>query len=72
VPAPKKRAYVAGLVLIAACALTPLAVGNGDPASHVLYTQNVYLPYEAPPVSAANALKRRWQPAPRGRVIHGP
>jgi hypothetical protein len=58
VPAPKKRACVAGLVLIAAGALAPLAAGNGDPASHVLYTQNVYLPYEAPPVSAAKALKR--------------
>lgn len=57
-PAPKKRACVAGLVLIAAGALAPLAAGNGDPASHVLYTQNVYLPYEPPPVSAAKALKR--------------
>jgi hypothetical protein len=55
---PKKRACVAGLLLTAALALAPLAAGNGDPASDVLYTQNVYLPYAAPTTSTARALKR--------------
>ena len=46
-------------VIAAACvSVVPTASADGDPASDVLYTQNVYLPYERPPHAAATALEQ--------------
>jgi hypothetical protein len=41
-----------------ALALVGVARGDGDPASDVLWSQNVYFPYPPPSVKAQNALKR--------------
>jgi hypothetical protein len=46
------------LLLVAVGCMAGTAAANGDPASDVLLTENVYLPYEAPSTSAANALQR--------------
>ena len=50
------RAAFLGVIVAAFVCLVPTASADGDPASDVLYTQNVYLPYEAPPRAAAKAL----------------
>jgi hypothetical protein len=39
------------------------AGADGDPASDVLYTESVYLPYDAPPPAAATALKKAVESA---------
>jgi hypothetical protein len=40
-----------------------MAAANGDPASDVLLTQNMYLPYEAPSASTAKRLSRAVESA---------
>jgi hypothetical protein len=58
------RAAACLAVVIAVCAATlPAALADGDPASDVLYIQNVYLPYDAPPPSAAATLKKAIESA---------
>jgi hypothetical protein len=47
---------ILALVLLTLCVFVGLARADGDPASDVLYTTNTYLPYDAPPASAATAL----------------
>jgi hypothetical protein len=50
-----RAAVVASAAALAALALVPAALADGDPASDVLYTQSVFLPFESPvpkPVSA--------------------
>jgi hypothetical protein len=51
-----RRLGAGGLVLLACVAGTARA--DGDPASDVLYTENEYLPYDAPPAAAASSLKK--------------
>ena len=46
------------LVLVAFGCMAGTAAGNGDPASDVLYVDNVYFPYEPPSASTAKALER--------------
>jgi hypothetical protein len=50
---------VAGLALAAciAAVLVPQASADGDPASDVLYLQDVFVPYSGPSKSAADALR---------------
>ncbi len=51
-------------VLLAALAcLAGNAVADGDPASDILYTNDVYLPYDAPSASTAAALKQAVEAA---------
>jgi len=45
------------LAVLALTLVAGAARADGDPASDVLYTDNVYLPYDAPSASAATALK---------------
>jgi hypothetical protein len=45
------------LMLAALYVAAGAARADGDPASDVLYVSNTYLPYDAPPASAATALK---------------
>jgi hypothetical protein len=47
-----------GFLFVAFACAVGTAAADGDPASDVLYTENVYLPYEAPPSAAATALKK--------------
>lgn len=50
-----RAAVVASAATLAALALVPAALADGDPASDVLYTQRVFLPFESPvpkPVSS--------------------
>jgi hypothetical protein len=58
-----RRRRQAALVLVAFCVVVPSAAANGDPASDVLPTQNIYLPYEAPSAAAAKTLKRAVEAA---------
>jgi hypothetical protein len=51
------------LAVIAVLCLAGTAVADGDPASDVLYTENAYLPYQAPSASAASALQRAIESA---------
>jgi hypothetical protein len=46
------------LVLVAFACFVGGASADGDPASDVLYTENVYLPYDTPPPGATAALKK--------------
>jgi hypothetical protein len=46
------------VALVALACAAGAARADGDPASDVLYTENVYLPYDAPPPAAATALKK--------------
>ena len=57
------KTYALGLLMVAAAGLAPLAEANGDPASDVLYTADVYLPYASPSASAAKALNRAVESA---------
>ena len=43
-----RAAAAAGVAALAALALVPTALADGDPASDVLYTQSVFLPFESP------------------------
>jgi hypothetical protein len=54
------RASLAFLLVACGC-MAGTAAANGDPASDVLLTENVYLPYEAPSASTAKALQRAVQ-----------
>jgi hypothetical protein len=58
----RMRASLA-LLLVACGCLAETAAGNGDPASDVLLSENVYLPNEAPSASAAKALNRAVEAA---------
>jgi hypothetical protein len=58
----RMRASLA-LVLVAGGCLAGTASGNGDPASDVLLSENVYLPYEAPSAAGAKALQRAVEAA---------
>jgi hypothetical protein len=49
---------IPALVLVSLACTVGTAAADGDPASDVLYTENAYLPYDAPPPSAATALKK--------------
>jgi hypothetical protein len=49
---------IPALALVALACAAGIARADGDPASDVLYTENVYLPYDAPPPAAATALKK--------------
>jgi hypothetical protein len=49
---------IAALTLLALGCAAGTASADGDPASDVLYTENAYLPYDAPPPTAASALKK--------------
>jgi hypothetical protein len=54
------------LLVLAALALSlaaGAALADGDPASDVLYTDNVYLPYDAPSAAGATALKKAIEAA---------
>ena len=51
------------LVLLALAFAVAGAHADGDPASDVLYTENVYLPYDAPPPAATSALKKAIESA---------
>jgi len=53
------------LVVAALFLAVGIARADGDPASDVLYTSNTYLPYDAPPASAATALKNAVESAYR-------
>jgi hypothetical protein len=58
----RMRALLA--LLLGACGcLAGTAAANGDPASDVLLSENVFLPDEAPSASAAKALKRAVEAA---------
>jgi hypothetical protein len=52
-----RTSLVVALVALA-CVVVGAARADGDPASDVLYTESVYLPYQAPPPAAATALKK--------------
>jgi hypothetical protein len=54
---PRRRDILL-LSLLAFALLTPTAAANGDPASDVLLTSNVYLPYDAPSLAAKKAVER--------------
>jgi hypothetical protein len=47
---------LAAAALMAACA-APAAMADGDPASDVLITDSLYLPYEAPPADVVGKLR---------------
>jgi len=49
---------IPALVLVSLACTVGTAAADGDPASDVLYTENSYLPYDAPPPAAATALKK--------------
>ena len=51
------------LLLVACGWLAGTALGNGDPASDVLLSENVYLPYEPPSAPTAKALQRAVEAA---------
>jgi hypothetical protein len=46
------------LVLVVFACFAGTAGADGDPASDVLYTENVYFPYDTPPPGATAALKK--------------
>jgi hypothetical protein len=46
------------IVLVVFACFAGTAGADGDPASDVLYTENVYLPYDTPPPGPAAALKK--------------
>jgi hypothetical protein len=58
----RMRASLA-LLLVACSWLPGTASGNGDPASDVLLSENVYLPYAAPSTPTAKALQRAVEAA---------
>jgi hypothetical protein len=62
VSAMRTWTYLA-LALLAVACMASTAAADGDPASDVLYTDNLYLPYDAPPPAAATALKRAIESA---------
>jgi hypothetical protein len=53
-----RTATVLALLLLAFACAVGGARADGDPASDVLYTESVYLPYDAPPPAAATGLKK--------------
>jgi hypothetical protein len=58
-----RMATALALVLVAFACMAATAAGNGDPASDVLYADNVYFPLELPSASTANALNRAVESA---------
>jgi hypothetical protein len=58
VSAMRSRTSLVVALLALACVVAGAARADGDPASDVLYTENVYLPYDAPPPSAATTLRK--------------
>jgi hypothetical protein len=53
----RTRTLLAVAAIGLACVVAT-ARADGDPASDVLYTESVYLPYQAPPPAAATSLKK--------------
>src|SRR5207237_1081876 len=51
------RLVALGGLLVLLVGIPQRAAANGDPASDVLYSANVYLPYDVPSGSAERALK---------------
>jgi hypothetical protein len=60
---PVRLRTLLALGLLWAAVAVGIARADGDPASDVLYTANAYLPYDAPPPSAATALKKAIESA---------
>ena len=53
-----RHAFVLAVVIAVATLLSPIARGDGDPASDTLLEQSVYFPYSAPSQAAATALEQ--------------
>ncbi len=53
----RRSAAAAAVLLVPLALMVGTAAADGDPASDVLYTANVFLPYDPPPAAAATALK---------------
>ncbi len=51
-----RRGVVLAVALVAACVVAAGARADGDPASDLLITQNVFVPFDAPAKSATDAL----------------
>ena len=66
---------VVDLVIAVATLLSPIARGDGDPASDTLLEQSVYFPYSAPSQAAATALQQTvddvYAHGDRVKVVYG-
>jgi hypothetical protein len=54
----RRRACSLAIAALFAAAIAPGALADGDPASDVLLSQNVYFPYPSPPKEASSPLER--------------